>query len=185
MNECRGSIVLSKINDCVPATSMIRCLQLQWLCADRNDCVLIKIHFFFDQHTIISVGTQSLKLQAHSHWFRQHTFIEPCHSFITHCTCLWSPLLFNWRQPRFSCKFPHFHVCIACFSFCLDEQMIKKTCAFGHARPFGRAKGMKPSWLYVELLVTRANIDLSDKGTLMTIPTTSDENEKKAKLLKQ
>ena len=42
----------------------------QWLCAYRlNDCVLIKIPLLFEQHTIIKVGTQSLSLQAHNHWF--------------------------------------------------------------------------------------------------------------------
>ena len=47
MNECQDSM-----NVCCQK-SMIVCLQLQWLCADLNDCVLVKIPLFFEQHTII------------------------------------------------------------------------------------------------------------------------------------
>ena len=57
MNECQGSM-----NVCCQK-SMIVCLQLQWLCADLNDCVLIKILLIFDR---ILMSTQSLR-SAHNH----------------------------------------------------------------------------------------------------------------------
>ena len=91
MNECQGSmnvcgqksmIVCCNFNDCVPTSS---------------DCVLIKI---LSKINRILMSTQSLR-SAHNHWsckhtiidFWQHTFIDPWHSFFTHCTNLWSPLL--------------------------------------------------------------------------------------------
>ena len=52
----------------------------------------------------VLVSTQSFR-SAHKHWgckhtiidFWQHTFFEPWHSFITHYTNLWSPLLSFYR----------------------------------------------------------------------------------------
>ena len=95
-----SACALSKISDCVLETSMIVC-QPKWLCAHHNP-------FVFDQYTIISVGTQLFMCWWTHNRFGSHIiievsstqsltfdsrFIDPWHSFITHCSNLWSPRL--------------------------------------------------------------------------------------------
>ena len=64
LNEC----VLLKINDCVlPISTIVSWPKRLW--AERNNCVSVKKQRNFDKHIIVSVGTQSLKLQAQNHWF--------------------------------------------------------------------------------------------------------------------
>ena len=64
--------------------AMNECCQNQWSCAcNLNDCVLLKKQRDVNEHTIINVGTQSMKLQAHNHCFltaRAHSLNLGTHS---------------------------------------------------------------------------------------------------------